>query len=51
MHCSPSRYFMYSPYLYSLFTELVIPFFLVFKVIRSVNFAVLNSHSGQPSAS
>jgi hypothetical protein len=47
MHSSPSRYFMYSPYLYPLFTEPVIPYFLVLKVIRSVNFSILSSHGGQ----
>jgi len=47
MHCSPSRYFMYYPYLSPLFTEPVIPYFLVLKVIRSVNFSILNSHGGQ----
>jgi len=40
---------MYSPYLYPLVTEPVIPYFLVLKVIRSVNFSILNSHGGQPS--
>jgi hypothetical protein len=51
MHCSPSRYFMYSTYLYPLFTEPVISYFLVLKVIRYVNFSILNSHGGQPSLS
>ena len=50
MHCSPSRYFMYSPYLYPLLTEPVIPYFLVLQVIRSVNFSALNSRGGQPSS-
>jgi hypothetical protein len=44
MHLSPSRYVMYSPYLYPLFTEPVIPYFLVLKVIRSVNFSALSSY-------
>jgi hypothetical protein len=51
MHCSPSRYVMYSPYLYPLFTEPVFPYFLILKVIRSVNFSALSSFGGQPLSS
>jgi len=51
MQSSPSPYFMHSLYLRPLFTELVISYFLVLQVIRSVNFFVLNSHDGQPSSS
>jgi hypothetical protein len=41
MRCNPSRYFMYSPYLYPLFTEPIIPYFLVLKVMPPVKLSIL----------